>query len=51
MVGVDVTLIKSNSSSHKNKDTKQYTGADAGLYVHGNYIKGIGYLAFKLTDI
>ncbi|NIA03281.1 MAG: transposase, partial [Nitrospirae bacterium] len=27
------------------------TDADAGLYVHGNYIKGIGFLSFKLTDL
>ncbi|HJH30707.1 MAG TPA: transposase [Methanosarcinaceae archaeon] len=51
MVGVDGTLIKSNTSPYKNKETKQYTDTDAGLYVHGNYIKGIGFLAFKLTDI
>ena len=51
MVGVDGTLIRSNTGPHKNKETKQYTDPDAGLYVHGNYIKGIGFLAFKLTDI
>jgi len=51
MVGVDGTLIKSNTSAYKNKKTKQYTDVDAGLYVHGNYIKGIGFLAFKLTDL
>ena len=51
LVGVDGTLIKSNTSPHKNKETKEYTDTDAGLYVHGNYIKGIGFLSFKLTDI
>jgi hypothetical protein len=50
-VGVDGTLIKSNTSPHKNKETKDYTDTEAGLYVHGNYIKGIGFLSFKLTDI
>jgi hypothetical protein len=50
-VGVDGTLIKSNTNPHKNKETKDYTDIEAGLYVHGNYIKGIGFLSFKLTDI
>ena len=51
LVGVDGTLIKSNTSPHKNKETNEYTDNDAGLYVHGNYIKGIGFLSFKLTDL
>jgi hypothetical protein len=50
-VGVDGTLIKSNTSPYKNKESNEYTDPDAGLYVHGNYVKGIGFLAFKLTDI
>jgi len=49
MVGVDGTLIKSNTSSHKNKETKQYTDGDAGLYVHGNYIKGIGFFSIQVA--
>jgi len=51
LVGVDGTLIKSNTSPCKNKESNEYTDNDAGLYVHGNYIKGIGFLAFKLTDL
>ncbi len=51
MVGVDGSLIKSNTSTHKNEETEQYTDKDAGLYVRGNYIKGIGHLAYKLVDL
>lgn len=51
MVGVDGSLIKSNSSAHKNEETDEYTDKDAGLYVRGNYLKGIGHLAYKLMDI
>jgi hypothetical protein len=51
LVGVDGTLIKSNTSPYKNKKSNEYTDPDAGLYVHGNYIKGIGFLSNKLTDL
>jgi len=51
LVGVDGTLIKSNTSPYKNKESNEYTDPDAGLYVHGNYIKGIGFLSNKLTDL
>lgn len=51
MVGVDGSLIKSNSSAHKNEETEEYTDKSAGLYVRGNYIKGIGHLIYKLADI
>lgn len=51
MVGVDGSLIKSNSSAHKNKETGEYTDKDAGLYVRGNYLKGVGHLAYKLSDL
>ncbi len=51
MVGIDGSLIKSNSSAHKNEETDEYTDKDAGLYIRGNYIKGIGHLVYKLADI
>jgi Transposase DDE domain/Transposase domain (DUF772) len=51
IVGIDGSLIRSNSSAHKNEETEQYTDKDAGLYVRGNYIKGVGHLVYKLADI
>jgi hypothetical protein len=51
MVGVDGSLIKSNTSTHKNEETEEYTDRFAGLYVRGNYLKGIGHLVYKLADI
>lgn len=51
MVGIDGSLIKSNTSVHKNKETDEYTDKYAGLYVRGNYIKGIGHLVYKLVDL
>jgi hypothetical protein len=51
MVGVDGSLIKSNTSRHKNRETEEYSDKDAGLYVRGNYIKGVGHLAFKAVDL
>lgn len=51
MVGIDGSLIKSNTSAHKNKETEEYTDKYAGLYVRGNYLKGVGHLAYKLADI
>lgn len=51
LVGVDGSLIKSNTSHHKNKELNEYTDKDAGLYVRGNYIKGVGYLSYKLVDL
>ncbi len=51
MIGVDGSLIKSNTSAHKNKETEEYTDKYAGLYVRGNYLKGVGHLAYKLVDL
>lgn len=51
MIGIDGSLIKSNTSAHKNKETEEYTDKYAGLYVRGNYLKGVGHLAYKLADI
>ncbi len=51
IIGIDGSLIKSNSSAHKNKETEEYTDQYAGLYVRGNYLKGVGHLAYKLSDI
>ena len=51
LTGLDGSLIKSNTSSHKNKETGEYTDKDAGLYVHGNYIKGVGHLSYKMDDL
>ncbi|KCZ73585.1 transposase family protein [Candidatus Methanoperedens nitroreducens] len=51
MIGVDGSLIKSNTSAHKNKEMEEYTDKYAGLYVRGNYLKGVGHLAYKLVDI
>jgi hypothetical protein len=51
IIGIDGSLIKSNTSAHKNKETEEYTDKYAGLYVRGNYLKGIGHLAYKLADI
>jgi hypothetical protein len=51
LVGLDGSLIKSNTSSYKNKATGEYTDKDAGLYVHGNYIKGVGHLSYKVDDL
>jgi hypothetical protein len=33
MIGVDGSLIKSNSSAHKNEETEEYTDKDARLYL------------------
>lgn len=51
MIGIDGSLIKSNTSAHKNEETEEYTDKYAGLYVRGNYLKGVGHLAYKLADI
>jgi len=51
LTGLDGSLIKSNTSSHKNKETGEYIDKDAGLYVHGNYIKGVGHLSYKMDDL
>ncbi len=51
MIGVDGSLIKSNTSAHKNEETEKYTDEYAGLYVRGNYLKGVGHLAYKLADL
>ncbi len=51
MIGVDGSLIKSNTSAHKNEETEEYTDKYAGLYVRGNYLKGVGHLAYKLADL
>lgn len=42
MIGIDGSLIKSTTSAHKNKETEEYTDKYAGLYVRGNYLKGVG---------
>lgn len=51
MIGIDGSLIRSNTSIHKNEETDKYTDKDAGLYVRGNYIKGVGHLAYKAVDL
>jgi hypothetical protein len=51
MIGIDGSLIKSNTSARKNEETEEYTDKYAGLYVRGNYLKGIGHLSYKLSDI
>ncbi len=51
MIGVDGSLIKSNTSAHKNEETDEYTDKYAGLYIRGNYLKGVGHLAYKLVDL
>jgi hypothetical protein len=49
--GIFSLFIKSNTSSYKNKETGEYTDTDAGLYVHGNYIKGVGHHSYKMDDL
>ncbi|NJD01236.1 MAG: transposase, partial [Ruminiclostridium sp.] len=51
VIGIDGSLIRSNTSAHKNEEIDEYTDKFAGLYVRGNYLKGIGHLAYKLSDI
>jgi hypothetical protein len=51
LIGLDGSLIESNTSSYKNKKTGEYTDKDAGLYIRGSYIKGVGHLAYKVDDL
>jgi Transposase DDE domain len=51
LVGLDGSLIKSNTSSYKNKETGEYSDKDAGLYIRKNYIKGVGHLSYKMDDL
>lgn len=51
IVGVDGSLIKSNTSPYKDKELGEYTDKDAGMYVRGSYIKGVGHLSYKLVDL
>ncbi|MDW7727804.1 MAG: hypothetical protein SCH70_11970 [Candidatus Methanoperedens sp.] len=51
IVGVYGSLIKSNTSPYKDKELGEYTDKDAGMYVRGSYIKGVGHLSYKLVDL
>jgi len=50
IVGVDGSLLESNCRPYKNGDGL-YNDADAGIYIRGNYIKGVGYNQFFMTDL
>lgn len=51
MIGIDGSLIRSNTSPYKDKELGEYTDKDAGMYIRGSYIKGVGHLSYKLVDL
>ena len=50
IVGVDGSLLESNCRPYKNR-FGSYNDPDADIYIRGNYIKGVGYNQFFMTDL
>ena len=50
LIGVDGSLLESNCRPYKNRAGK-YNDPEADIYIRGNYIKGVGYNQFFMTDL